>query len=279
MNIFDLHNDFLNEKRLAKWTKIANECEKEGAKNMCCAVWTTKINKDNVMTELETASRFCKTSKNAIFCVEDLHFITLNKLQEFASLKPFYASFTWKEENVLAGGMDCLSGLSSFGKIVANFLQNQGVFVDIAHLNERSFLDFAKISTRPIICSHGALYRFCESNRNLKDYQIKIIQESEGLFGLFFSSRFVSGKNNAELLDLVKQIEYFCDKFDINNLAVGSGFFGTKHTIKHLKKYKQILNLESELINRGFFKEEIDKILYKNAEQFFNRSAYCASIS
>ena len=119
-------------------------------------------------------------------------------------------------------------------------------------------------------CLVIASYTICEHKRNLKDYQIKIIVESKGLVGLCLVSDFLTGKKQSTIDDYVYLIDYLVNKFGIDYFAIGTDFYGTKHLPKGINNYKILqFKLTKKLTDLGYLEEDIAKLFYKNAENFF----------
>ncbi len=268
--IFDLHNDYYlkfntNDKLNTYVTK-----KSEQAENIISAIWTSELNSEQSMSVLETARDFVNLHKKLFLAVEDLHFLNKNNLESFLALKPVYAGLTWNTTNCMAGGAHESGKITNFGKSVIKQLEERNIKVDTAHLNEDSFMDIAKISSKPLFCSHTAFYGMQPNSRNLKDYQLKMIVDSNGLVGLCLVSDFLNGLNKSKLSDIVSQIDYFACKFGIDNLAIGTDFYGTKHLPKNAKTYNDLSSkLSKALNNLGYTDKSINKIFYQNAYQFF----------
>ena len=222
------------------------------------------------MQEIKKAKSFINNYKNLLLAVEDLHFITKDNLEDFLLCKPVYAGLTWNTCNAIAGGSHEVGNLTKFGKMVVNRLENNKIQVDTAHLNEDSFMDFSKITKRPMFCSHTAFYGVNQNLRNLKDYQLKMIVDSGGLVGLCLVSDFINGNKKCKLDEVALHIDYFACKFGINNLAIGTDFYGTKHLPKYANSYDTLLNnLSSILVKMGYTERSLNKIFYENAQNFF----------
>ena len=61
-------------------------------------------------------------------------------------------------------------------------------------------------------------------------------------------------------------------KFGDNNLSIGSDFNGTDYLPYQLKNYDGFYLLKELLLKQGYSNETIDKIFYKNAENYFKKS-------
>ena len=105
--------------------------------------------------------------KDAILLVvEDLHFLSKDNLEKFISYRPIYSGLTWNTTNCLAGGSHESGKLTAFGKKVIFELEKNHILVDTAHLNEDSFSDVLKYTTKPVFCSHTAFYGLNAHSRN-----------------------------------------------------------------------------------------------------------------
>ncbi len=272
--IFDLHNDYFL--RIPKDSKKDNYLSKhETAENIISAVWTSKMNETESFEMLERARNFVNKREKLFLGVEDLHFLSKENLERFVKLKPLYAGLTWNTCNALAGGAHETGRLSTFGKQVVKKLEENHIYVDTAHLNENSFLDVAKQSNKPLFCSHSACYSLCNNPRNLKDYQMKMIVETRGLLGLCLVSDFLNGTKKCLVDDIICHIDYFACKFGIDNLAIGSDFFGTKHLPKGISSYDSLIKkISNGLLKMGYTEKAINKILFDNANNFFKKMAW-----
>jgi len=271
--IFDLHNDYFLQ--IPKDSKKDNYLSKHiQAENIISAIWTSELNERESFEMIERARSFVNKREKLFLGVEDLHFLSKENLERFVSLKPLYAGLTWNTCNALAGGAFETGRLTAFGKQVVKKLEESHITVDLAHLNENSFLDVAKHSSKPLFCSHTAWHALCNSPRNLKDYQIKMIVESGGLVGLCLVSEFLNGTNKALVDDIICHIDYFACHYGIDNLAIGTDFFGTKHLPKGAKDYDKLIKSVSNGLNKmGYTEKSINKILFDNANNFFRKMA------
>lgn len=265
--IFDLHNDyFLKLKTDNKKTKYVT---KSSVQNIISAIWTSNLDNRESMYEIEEARNFVNKHEHLFLGVEDLHFLNKNNFQEFLSFRPVYAGLTWNTTNCLAGGAHESGKLTSFGKTTIKNLENNNIKVDTAHLNEESFMDVAKTTGKPLFCSHTAVYGIQPNSRNLKDYQIKMIIDSGGLLGLCLVSDFLNGTNNSKIYDVVSHIDYIACKFGIENLALGTDFYGTSHLPKSMRNYDDLTQkLSFELAKLGYTEKAINKIFFENANKF-----------
>ena len=272
MRIFDLHNDYLSYNNQQKNEKLLQKYLNNNVYGLVSSVYTTDKTYAKILSSVMQYKYHVETLENAgvsshlLLSFEDLAFLNNENFNSVLLAKPTMCSLTWNFDNNLAGGVLGQNGLSSFGDKVVSALEAENILIDCAHLNERSFLDIAKVSKRPLLCSHSAFFSVCEHFRNLKDYQIRIILESGGIIGLCFVSYFLSSAKKVYLDDYIKHILYYANSFGgVDGLCIGTDFFGTKHLPKNANGYDCFKYISDSLINLGFTDDDIDKLFYSNA--------------
>lgn len=200
-----------------------------------------------------------------------------------------HASLTWNEQNALATGVggDPSRGLTEAGKNAIRKLEELKMLVDVSHVNEKSFWDIMNIASGPVIASHSNVKSLSNHRRNLTDDQIKSIAESGGFIGINGYRDFVDCKNwqSANVTDLVNHIDYISDLVGVEHICCGFDFSGfidqdclsafledtSNPNVLGLKEFQDTPNLINELQKRGYTKDEIDNISYKNAFRVIKR--------
>ena len=178
-------------------------------------------------------------------------------------------TLTWNGENELASGALCDGGgLKPFGKEVIAKLETRGVYVDVSHLNEKSFYDVASFVKTPLIASHSNCFSLVPHRRNLKDEQIKLIIESGGLIGLCFHAPFLICDGLGSFEMLYRNIYRILSLGGENAVCFGSDFDGgvPESCLDSLHKVK---NLYAYLKGRGLSEALLEKIFFSNAEKLF----------
>lgn len=272
--IFDLHNDFLTDLKSNRVKKRYLNNKVNKTTNIVSAVWTSKLNQEESIKNIETCYSFIAehnmNSKSQLnLAIEDMHFLTKNYLDRIINMRPIYCGLTWNSDNVLAGGAIEGGDFSGLGLDVVRCLEKENIQIDTAHLSERSFMTFSKITERPILCSHTAVARLKGHVRNLKDYQLKMIVESGGLIGVCLVGDFLVEEKKCRVGDVARHIDYIVSRFGDQNIAIGTDFYGTTNLPKGIKDYKDLSLLEDRLEMLGYSEETIDNIFYKNAQKFF----------
>lgn len=280
MEVFDLHNDFLVE---IKSDRLKNRYLESGkvmpAKVINSAIWTSKMNVDEAFKVIEKSYDFIECHNKSEkakswlnLTVEDLHFLSKINIDRLINVHPCCVTLTWNNNNNLAGGALEGGDLTLFGLETINILEQNHIFIDTAHLSEKSFMNFAKISQKPILCTHTAVYNLTEQKRNLKDYQLNIIKESNGLIGICFVGNFLTNNKRAEVNDIARHIDYVVSRFGKEFCAIGTDFYGTKNLPRSISNYQSFSNIFERLKYMGYDQETIDDIFFNNANNFFKKN-------
>lgn len=191
-----------------------------------------------------------------------------DNIELWKSRKVVMATLTWNGENALGFGSSVQSGgLKPFGFKAVSEMEKRGIVVDVSHLNEDGFRDVCKKAEKPFVASHSNCFSKCAHSRNLKDYQIKEIISCSGLIGICFYPLFLGKGNVYELV--YEHIKHILSLGGEDVISFGSDFDGAKMNRK-LCKIEQVKSLYNFLGKKGFEKELLEKIFFKNAEKFFN---------
>lgn len=278
IKVYDLHNDYLVT--LKTNTKIRsylkNKKLKASVNDIVSAVWTSEMNSEEAMKKIEDSVallRVLSENENSDtklhLAIEDMHFTTKNNLAKVVNIAPKYCSLTWNNDNCLAGGALEGGDITTLGYDTIEELEDNNIMVDTAHLSEKSFMSFSRVTKKPFLCSHTAVYSLVASKRNLKDYQIKMIVESGGLMGLALVGDFLTEAKRSTISDVARHIDYIVSRFGDKNICLGTDFYGTKNLPKGVKNYNNLSLLEDRLRFLGYGNETIENIFYKNAQCFF----------
>lgn len=187
-------------------------------------------------------------------------------------------TLTWNFENEIGyphvmGKVNSNLGLKPFGLAMIKKMEELGIIIDVSHLSDDGFYDVYNNTTKPFIASHSNSRSVCNHSRNLTDDMILKLASRGGVMGINYCDSFINeGSSKEELFvnvdDLVKHIEYIKNLAGVDCIALGSDFdgIGLNNEIDNASKMQL---LKDRLYERGFTKEEIEKIFYKNVLRVF----------
>ena len=261
--VIDLHNDALLELPANKLLPYLRQTKLHGVDEIWLSVWTTEL-KDPLPIITKKRALLNKIDGNPKYpiCrlhIEDAWFLTMENIDKLIALKPHSVGLTWNNANNLAGGAHSKTSITPLGYQVIKQLENAGIQVDTAHLNRRSFWQFARITTRPIICTHTAINAVHRHPRNLTNSQIRKITKSGGFIGLALVPQFLTHTTTScSYITLYKHILYYKNHFRTTTLHWGTDFYGTQYLPQGIKNYQDIYHiLNSKVIGYSILKKPI----------------------
>ncbi|MCI9626220.1 MAG: hypothetical protein HFI90_05495 [Clostridia bacterium] len=173
-------------------------------------------------------------------------------------------TLTWNGENDVAGGCNSDAGLKPFGRRLIRELERLGMYIDVSHLNDRSFFDVASYAATPLVASHSCSRAICPHPRNLTDEQFRLLLESGGGVGVCFYPLFLNNTKNASLDDIILHIDHFCQLGGGAGVGLGSDFDGTPAVNADLYDSSCYSKLFTELAVHGYTPHDIEQISYRS---------------
>jgi len=216
---------------------------------------------------------------------------------------------SWIRSCQPGAGASIPEGLAPFGRSVVRAMNELGVLVDVSHAGERAFYDVLDASDRPVIASHSGCKALHAHQRNLTDDQLRALARNGGVVGIVFCVAFlkdeaqredarlrateafraIQGVNDTDVF--VKQGEFLQREAEplsldtvadhivhaaeiagIDHVGIGSDYDGIGRTPQGLEDASCYGALAERLFERGFAREDLEKILGANMQRVFARA-------
>ena len=158
-------------------------------------------------------------------------------------------------------GADAEQGLTPFGHEVVAACEAEGVLVDLAHINQRGFLQAAARATRPPIVSHTGVLGAFEHWRNIDDTQLRAVADKGGCVGVIFCPRFLGGDG---IEAVVKHLRHIVDVIGEEHTALGSDWDGMIVPTRGLADPTGLPDLVDALLRADFSERAIRRLLRDN---------------
>jgi membrane dipeptidase len=165
-------------------------------------------------------------------------------------------------------------GLTPFGKDFVKRLNQNRIFVDLAHTDRETFMDAVQVhdSSQPLIVTHTGVKGVYEHWRNLDDEQIRCIAQTGGVVGVMYQSSFLGkGADGQETEAVVKHLEHIRKIAGDDVPALGSDWDGLVVPPKGLRSCDELPNLVEVMLTRSWSQNQIEKTLGQNFLRAFQR--------
>jgi membrane dipeptidase len=195
----------------------------------------------------------------------------LDLLYIFHELGVRIAGLTWNRLTPFVSPFFEESGVFSRGWDLFKTINELHLITDFSHSSEKTFFQATEKLTCPIIASHSNCYTLNPVKRNLKDDQIKLIQERKGVIGINFAPIFLETDSKLSSFELIyNQIDYLASKFSSDIIAFGSDFDGLDEYLSGIENPSFFQDFGAYLVTRGVSSEDINKIFYQNFLKLFS---------
>jgi membrane dipeptidase len=153
----------------------------------------------------------------------------LERLTLFHRLGVRVMQLTYNERNFLGDG--CLEpndgGLSPLGKRAIETMNGIGIALDLSHVGERTCIEAAASSAKPVLVTHANAKAVANAPRNKSDAVIKAVAATGGLIGVsVYGPMCWDQKSNARpsLVDFLRHVDHVVDLVGPERISFGTDF-------------------------------------------------------
>lgn len=204
----------------------------------------------------------------ALLGIEGAHALEgrIDELERFAARGVRYLGILHFNSNqagypAFGRGRNDAEGLTRFGHEVVEKCEEQGVIVDLAHINRKGFLDACARATKPPVVSHTGVLGAFEHWRNIDDDQLRAVANKGGCVGVIFCPQYLGGDG---LEPVVKHMRHIVNTVGFDAVALGSDWDGFIVPTKPLADPRGLPELTDALLADGFTPEQVGKLLRGN---------------
>jgi microsomal dipeptidase-like Zn-dependent dipeptidase len=140
------------------------------------------------------------------------------------SLGARFMQLSYNNQSLLATG--CYEaedpGITRMGRQVIREMNRVGLVVDMSHSADRSTIEAADISERPIVISHANPHDWQPALRNKRDAVIRAVTERGGMLGFSLYPHHLKGKSDCTLDSFCQMVADTAARYGVEHLGIGS---------------------------------------------------------
>lgn len=135
-----------------------------------------------------------------------------------------FMQLSYNNQSLLATGCyeDEDTGLTRMGKEVIREMNRVGLVVDMSHSADRSTLEAAEVSDRPIAITHANPHDWHPALRNKKTEVIRAVTERGGMLGFSVYPHHLKEASACTLESFCEMIARTADRFGAKHLGIGT---------------------------------------------------------
>jgi membrane dipeptidase len=146
-----------------------------------------------------------------------------SRAQLFADLGVRIVQLTYNPANQVGDGSMAPEnrGLTPFGRELVQALNAARLMVDLSHSGERTCLEAARLSSRPISINHTGCRALTDLPRNKTDEELRLVASRGGFVGIYFMP-FLSPDSVATAADVVAHIDHAVNVCGEDHVGIGT---------------------------------------------------------
>ena len=140
------------------------------------------------------------------------------------SLGARFMQLTYNNQSLLATG--CYekedTGITRMGRQVIKEMNRVGLVVDMSHSADRSTIEAAEISERPIAITHANPHAWHPALRNKRHEVLKAVTDAGGMLGFSLYPHHLKNKSDCTVQSFCEMIARAADSYGVHTLGIGS---------------------------------------------------------
>ncbi len=135
-----------------------------------------------------------------------------------------FMQLSYNNQSLLATGCyeDEDPGITRMGRQVIKEMNRVGLVIDMSHSADRSTIQAAEISERPIAITHANLHAWQPALRNKRDDVVRAVVETGGMMGFSLYPHHLKDKGDCSLQSFCEMVAQAAEKFGADHFGIGS---------------------------------------------------------
>jgi len=135
-----------------------------------------------------------------------------------------FMQLTYNNQSLLATGCyeEADTGVTRMGKQVIKEMNRVGLVIDMSHSADKSTIEAADLSSRPIAITHANPHQWMPALRNKRHEVIKAVTDNGGMIGFSLYPHHLKGKCDCTLESFCQMVADTVAKYGIEHVGIGS---------------------------------------------------------
>ncbi|MEO5877039.1 MAG: membrane dipeptidase [Streptosporangiaceae bacterium] len=161
----------------------------------------------------------------------------LARIAGFAARGVRIVQLTYNQANPIGDGSMAPGnrGLTRFGREVVASLNDSRLMVDLSHSGERTCLEAARLSARPVSINHTGCRAVTDLPRNKTDEELRLVADRGGFVGVYFMP-YLNPTGHATAADVVEHLVHAVNVCGEDHVGIGTD--GSITSIDDLDAYR-----------------------------------------
>lgn len=113
-------------------------------------------------------------------------------------------------------------GVSLGGEQLISKMNELGMVVDLSHCSPNTLFDAVQISKKPCVVTHAGCKKLAPTKRNKSDEEIRALGKSNGFFGVYNMTTWLTSAPTADINTLIDHIDHAVQLIGANKVGFGS---------------------------------------------------------
>ena len=153
----------------------------------------------------------------------------LSNIQKYYDLGLRQMNFTYNIDTKFAdGGVSnedgTDNGVTKLGAQVIREMNRLGIVVDASHSSNKTAIEAAMLTTKPMMLSHSNVGTYQPIGRNVSDEAIKAVAGTAGVICVNFIGGFLNTKSEARPFDIAKHVNYIKNLVGAKSTCAGPDY-------------------------------------------------------
>ena len=135
-----------------------------------------------------------------------------------------FMQLSYNNQSLLATG--CYEaedpGITRMGRQVIKEMNRVGMVIDMSHSADRSTIEAADISERPIAITHANLHSWQAALRNKRDDVVRAVTQNGGMMGFSLYPHHLKGKGGCTVESFCQMVAHAAETFGVDHFGIGS---------------------------------------------------------